>query len=498
MTTLGGRYDLDPVHIGKGGMGEVWGAVDTRLRRRVAVKLISSPDPELTGRFLRESRLIARMNHPGVPALYDADEADGRLYLVMQLIDGMSLDDLLAEQDPLPIGWAAAVAAQTCAVLDQAHGLLLVHRDLKPSNLMIDRDGAVKVLDFGLAVALDSSERSRFTSSGQMLGTLAYMAPEQVQGAEPSALSDLYSLGCVLYRMLSGRDPFAGPTQASVMHAQIYQHATPVNRLRPDVPPGLSDLVQRLLAKQPFDRPPSARKVYDALLPHIGELPELPGAVRPGTGAVRMYAAITGRTLGPPVPAPAAATAPPADAPFSLGDVARARRQAERLTRDSRYTEAADVLDSTYAQAEKVMPGDHSEMIGLRQDLADVHYKAGEYSQAASAFRVLAQDLAAHEGPDAETVLGLRLHEANSLALSGQTDRALTLLDELLHDQLRVYGETDDRVLDLRRQIGLLLYGADHREEALQTLRDLLTDLQRLNGPDHPKVTDLTRLLDRM
>src|SRR6202035_1842896 len=121
---------------------------------------------------------------------------------------GINLDDLVAEQDPVPVGWAAAIAAQTCAVLQYAHGRQVIHRDLKPSNLMLSRDGTVKVLDFGLAVALDAADQSRITRTNQMLGTLAYMSPEQFRG-EPSALSDLYALGCVLHLMLTGRPPFA-------------------------------------------------------------------------------------------------------------------------------------------------------------------------------------------------------------------------------------------------------------------------------------------------
>jgi serine/threonine protein kinase len=158
--TIAGRYQLDAAHLGKGGMGEVWGATDKRLRRRVAVKFIrfpdAEPDQQLIDRFVRESQLTARLDHPGVPVIYEAAQAgdgpfQGRLYLVMQLIDGVNVDDLVAEHDPLPIGWAAAIAAQTCAVLAYAHSKQLIHRDLKPSNLMLSRDGSVKVLDLGLA-----------------------------------------------------------------------------------------------------------------------------------------------------------------------------------------------------------------------------------------------------------------------------------------------------------------------------------------------------------
>lgn len=510
MTTIAGRYELDPVHIGKGGMGEVWGATDTQLRRRVAVKFIQlpggEPDPELVGRFMRESRLTARMDHPGVPTLHDVDKETegpfaGRLYLVMQLIDGTGLDDLLAEHQPFPVGWAAAIAAQTCAVLHHAHGMMLVHRDLKPSNLMLDKAGGVKVLDFGLAVALDADERSRLTSSNQMLGTLAYMAPEQFQGRF-SALSDLYSLGCVLYRMLSGQDPFEGPTQASLMHAHIYQDAVPVRRVRADVPPELEELLLRLLAKRPQDRPASAGEVYDLLLPHIDELPALPGAVDPGPSSPRMYASVMGRVsarrAATPAPRPPGPRPAPADDSFSLGDVARARRQAERLVRESRHDEAAHVLSRTCDRAEETLGADHPEVIGLRTDLADMLFKAGDYSEAASAFRALAQDAARREGPDADTVLRLRFQEANSHALGGATDRALDQLAGLLDDERRIYGEDDERVLELRRQIGLLLYGAGRTDSAVRTLEQLVTDLEHLHGPDHSAAKNVREIIERL
>jgi len=503
VTTIADRYRLDPVHIGKGGMGEVWGATDTRLRRRVAVKIISfpdgRPDPELVRRFVRESRLTARMDHPGVPILYDADEVTdgpfaGRLYLVMQLIDGIGLEDLLAEHDPLPVGWAAAIAAQACAVLDHAHGMMLVHRDLKPSNLMIDRHGGVKVLDFGLAVALDADERSRITGSNQMLGTLAYMAPEQFQG-QAGPFSDLYSLGCVLYRMLSGRNPFDGPTQPALMHAHLYEEPASLRRLRAEVPPDLEELVHRLLAKRPQDRPASAAEVYDLLLPHIGELPALPGAVAPGRSSARMYAGVVGRVLLPPAASSATVSAGNS---FSLGEVAKARRQAQRLIRESRYDEALRVLSRISQRAESALGADHSEVLDLRREHADALFKAGDYPAAAAAFRALAQDLARRDSPDADTVLHLRLQEANSHALAGDTGRALRLLDRLLDDQRRIYGKDDERVLELRRQIGLLLYGAGRVDEAVQALQELAADLERLHGHDHEAARNVRALIARL
>ncbi len=513
MTTIADRYALDPVHIGKGGMGEVWGATDTRLRRRVAVKFVRfGDDPELVRRFVRESQLTARMGHPGVPVLYDADKVkggpfDGRLYLVMELVEGINVDDLVAEHDPLPVEWAASIAAQVSAVLSYAHAKSFVHRDLKPSNLMVDNGGAVKVLDFGLAVALDADERSRLTSTDQLLGTLAYMAPEQFRG-QYSPSSDLYALGCVLYQMLSGRSPFQGPDHVSLMHAHIYEEPAPIRRLRPGVPADLEELVRRLLAKAPEARPASADEVYDVLQPYATGLRELPGAVRAGRSPLRMYADIAGRSIAsynaPTVPSTAAvppprpdAQLPPSDS-FSLGDVARARRRAERLMRESRFDEAVRTLNRTAARAESVLGDDHSEVIALRMELADVLFKAGDYSAAASAFHALAQDAADRDGAEAEAVLQLRFQEANSRALAGDIERALAQLRDLLGDMTRQFGKDDDRVLDLRRQQGLLLHGTGRTTMAVRVLEDLAADLERFRGSENPTLQTVRETLARL
>ncbi|WP_245918657.1 serine/threonine-protein kinase [Actinomadura mexicana] len=506
MTTIADRYALDPVHIGRGGMGEVWGATDTRLRRRVAVKFVRfGDDQELVRRFVRESQLTARMAHPGVPVLHDADKVtggpfDGRLYLVMELVEGVDIDDLVAEQNPLPIGWVAAIAAQVCAVLSYAHGNSLVHRDLKPSNLMVDVHGAVKVLDFGLAVALDADECSRLTSTNQALGTLAYMAPEQFRGRSGPA-GDLYSLGCVIYQMLSGRSPFEAPDRVSLMHAHVYEDAVPVGRLRDDVPPELDALVRRLLAKVPEARPASADEVFDTLYPYTSGLRELPGAVRAGRSPLRMYADVAGRTLasGPAAPVPPARSGArqPGDS-FSLGDLGRARRSADQLVRESRFEEAAGTLRRTSARAEGVLGSEHSEVIALRGELADVLFKAGDYAAAASAFHALAEDVARLDGTGPESAFRFRFQEANSRALVGEIDRALAQLRDLIGDEARSFGKDDDRVLEHRRQLGLLLHGAGRAAAAVRALEELAADLERLRGPDDQTLQNVREALARI
>jgi tetratricopeptide (TPR) repeat protein len=511
-TTIAGRYQLDPVHIGKGGMGEVWGATDTRLRRRVAVKFINfpdgEPDQELISRFVRESQLTARMDHPGVPAIYDAATVEegpfkGRLYLVMQLIDGINVDDLVAEHGPLPVGWAVSIAAQTCAVLSYAHGKQLVHRDLKPSNLMLSRDGTVKVLDFGLAVALDASDRSRITRTNQTVGTLAYMAPEQFRN-ESTVRSDFYALGCVLHRMLTGRLPFEGPTDAAIMHGQIYEDPTPVRELRADVPDGLEALVLRLLAKAPDERPASADEIYRQLMPYLDPLGELPGAVQPGWSAAGMYANVVGYVIArssaavrlepaPQEPAPA-----PTAEPISLGDVARVRRQAERLARESRYDEAARMLTRVAEQATTALGSEHSDVIELRLDLANLQFNGGDYTRAAAAFEALVHDLTRRDGPNDDLVLRLRFQEATCHAARGNGDFALSRLEQLLLDEIRIYGRDDSRVTELRKQIGLLQHGIGRTAEAVRGLEQLASELEQRYGTSDSVVREIHEAINGM
>ncbi|MBO4238585.1 serine/threonine-protein kinase [Pseudonocardia alni] len=204
------RYRLDAFPIGRVGMGEVWLGRDTRLDRPVAVKFVRFPDgghrDELVRRFVRESRITAGIEHPGVPAVYDVGTDDGVPYMVMRRVRGIRVADLVAEHGPLPLGWAAAIAAQVCAVLAAAHAAELVHRDLKPGNLMLGPDGVVRVLDFGLAAALASGD-SRITRSGEALGTPAYMAPELVMAGRTDPRTDLYALGATLHEMLTRSPP---------------------------------------------------------------------------------------------------------------------------------------------------------------------------------------------------------------------------------------------------------------------------------------------------
>jgi non-specific serine/threonine protein kinase len=296
---IAGRYELDELPLGRGGMGAVHAGHDKHLDRRVAVKFLHLPggsDEELERRFVREARILARLEHAGAPVLYDFGMFEQRLYQVMQFIDGVTIADLLAEHGPVPVPWAAAIAAQACAVLSAAHALSICHRDLKPTNLMLCPDGSVRVLDFGLAL-LREADVAQFTRTGQLLGTPAYMAPEQIQRGVAEPRSDLYALGCVLHEMLTGQQLFTGPTAYAVFERQVKERPPDVD----GAPGELNKLLAGLLAKDPEQRPADADTLYRLLSPFAVDLPALPGFLHPpGTpNPARMYAHMVGRAPSP-------------------------------------------------------------------------------------------------------------------------------------------------------------------------------------------------------
>lgn len=514
-TTIAGRYELDPHHLGQGGMGQVYAGYDQKLDRKVAVKLVRFPfgqyDEQLVKRFRHEARVMAKLEHPGAPVLYDADVHDDprfgpRPFLVMQFIDGVALDDLLAEEGPLPVGWVAAIAAQVVAVLHAAHERGIFHRDLKPSNLMLCSDGSLKVLDFGLAMFHDP-ELSRLTRTGTILGTPAYMSPEQIRGAAIGPQSDFYSLGLVLHELLTGTQLFSGQTEFSVFEQHINQPATPVSRYRQDVPEALDALILRMLAKRPEDRPSEALALHTELLAHAVDLPRLPQAVDSTLSSLRLYAAPLARISSAlPVavssePAPSWDTGESPHGNFSRSDLARARAEAESLARVSRYGQAVEVLTSVLGPAGQALGSLDADVLELRVYLAEVWFESGDYRKAASAFAELKQALASRYGPRDERVLSCRRQEATCQALLGNTTKAIELVRDLLSDEEVIYGLNEPPVLELRRQLGLLLLGAGDSEQAARTLSELLEDLTELHGPDHPdtkRVRDsLTRLSPR-
>ena len=262
-----GPYEITG-SLGAGGMGEVYRARDTRLNRTVAIKVVPEhlSSSALRERFEREGRAVASLNHPNICTLHDIGHQDGIDYLVMECLEGETLAERL-HKGPLPLDQTLRYAIQIADALDRAHRQGIVHRDLKPANVMLTKDG-VKVLDFGLA-KLDSEQGSpedktrsmALTAQGMIMGTLQYMAPEQLEGKPADARSDIFAFGAVLYEMTTGRKAFAGGSQASVISAIMSVDPQPISTLQPGTPPALEHIVKRCLSKDPELRWQTARDV---------------------------------------------------------------------------------------------------------------------------------------------------------------------------------------------------------------------------------------------
>jgi len=265
-TALAGRYAVQR-ELGRGGMATVFLAEDLKHRRPVAIKVLLAELAAVIGpeRFLREIEIAARLSHPHILPLYDSGAADGLLYYVMPYVAGESLRVRLARERQLPVPDALRLAAEVAGALDYAHRQGVVHRDIKPENILL-ADGQAVVADFGIARAITAAGTSKLTETGVTLGTPVYMSPEQAVGSGTlDGRSDVYSLACVLYEMLSGQPPFTGPTAESVVHQHLGVAPRPVSVLRSMVPRGVDDALGTALAKAPADRYRSASEFAAAL-----------------------------------------------------------------------------------------------------------------------------------------------------------------------------------------------------------------------------------------
>ena len=284
LNVAGGRYRLERP-LGRGGMATVYLGRDSELDRPVAVKVLAenlAGDAAFRKRFLREARLAARLSHPNVVSVYDAGEdADGRLYIVMECVEGETLADVLRERGRLPADEAVGLALQACRGLAHAHAAGLVHRDVKPQNLLLRKDGILKIADFGIARA---AETTALTQVGTVLGTAAYLSPEQALGKEVTSAADVYSLGAVLYELLAGRPPYEFDSLGDLAAQQAQGAITPVSELAPDVPERVEDAVMRSLARNPHYRPSSAAELARELAPEDDEPPTVALETPRGTG----------------------------------------------------------------------------------------------------------------------------------------------------------------------------------------------------------------------
>src|SRR4051812_31064221 len=258
-SALAPAYEVEG-ELGRGGMAIVYRARDVRLKRPVAIKLLP-PELAFRGdirlRFMREAETAARLSHPNIVPIYSVDERDGMVYFVMALVQGESVGDRLRRNGAFPIVEARRILREVADALAYAHANGVVHRDIKPDNVLLDAaSGRAMVTDFGIArAASDEGDGSRLTATGAVVGTPAYMSPEQCAGdREIDGRSDLYSLGTVAYQMLTGEPPFIGGNTPAIMMKQVTEQPVPLRQRRGDVPEDLERIIMRLLAKSPTDR----------------------------------------------------------------------------------------------------------------------------------------------------------------------------------------------------------------------------------------------------
>ncbi|CAB4914112.1 unannotated protein [freshwater metagenome] len=263
MTLLGGRYTVGEM-IGTGGMADVYIAQDERLARQVAVKILRSDlakDPSFVSRFRKEAFAAAGLNHPGIVAVYDSGE-DPAPYIVMELVSGHTLRELIHRGERIPLDRALEIGEGILAALEYSHERGIVHRDIKPANIMITEMGDVKVMDFGIARAMDDFGAT-LTSTWNIVGTAQYLSPEQAMGDTADARSDIYSTGCLLFEVLTGRPPFTGDTPVSIAYQHVSGELPKPSSIQPTLPDDVDVLLAVALAKKPQDRYQSAGLMFD-------------------------------------------------------------------------------------------------------------------------------------------------------------------------------------------------------------------------------------------
>ena len=309
-TVINDRYEIHK-RIGRGGMADVFSARDLLLDRQVAMKVLFpqfATDENFVERFRREAQSAANLSHPNIVSVYDWGKFEGTYFIAMEEVQGRTLADVLKANKQLTAKQAAEIASEVAAALGFAHDGDVAHRDIKPANILIGSNGQVKVADFGIARAMNAPTEANLTQVGSVMGTATYFSPEQAQGAQPDPRSDLYSLGIVMYEMVSGRPPFTGENPVSIAYKQVHDAPQPLIQLVADVPRAFEAIVAKLLAKDPKLRYPSAGALRDDLRRFRNDEPVLAltaaasaqGVAMPGADGV-IAAALGATTVNPSI-----------------------------------------------------------------------------------------------------------------------------------------------------------------------------------------------------
>jgi len=523
-----GRYRMDGL-LGQGGMSEVHYGHDERLDRPVAIKLLRPPSyvpaapdsPEAVEildalerdqkRFLREIRVTAQLELPGVPAVYDTgvdDLPDGsrRLWVVMQLLRGSTLETLLdgasfSEPDAPGMAWAAAVTAQVAAVLADVHRVDIVHRDIKPANIIVTDGGLVKVLDFGIAILRGAGALPRLTQIDRTVGTPAYMSPEQWAGQLVTPASDIYSLGCLLFELLTGDRPYHA---TSLMTLRVAHQEAPVpslRTLRPSALPDLDTLISAMLAKDPAARP-SALEVYQALLPlAVGSIAAAEGPLPGGNESRDPLRPFRRPLVG--LAGHAVQSAPHGDAGATRGEMPLSEAEADGLRADVQSlldedhpSEAIRLLQEGLARS---APGSFPEL-RMRHLLAAAFLVAGQYGQAARLFDQAGAAYRKYLGPDDPLALDCAYQAGHAYAQAGKAEKALPQLRYyVVNAASRVLGDAEEaaKVMESRFVIAQLLATNDDFESAIAELHVVRPMLAAAYGVESPQVRNLDKQIDR-